>query len=173
MPVHLSVPSLAGDSDEILSDRPFKNLRGRVSRIAPSADNQGLLAVFANLDLASYAGQSPPIGSYLQGSFVLADRTQQTIPISAVSSEDGRDYVWQLTQTAIAYQQPDLAESGLNQANMTARVKRILVELGERHGDWVALKTPLPEKTILVKQSGSFLHEGDFVQVLLPLDTTE
>ena len=53
------------------------------------------------------------------------------------------------------------------QNNKTSgRIKQQRVTLGERLGDSVAIKEPLPSESRVVKQGGSFLNDGDLVRIV-------
>lgn len=127
-----------------------QSVMGEVRRIAPTADNNRQITIYASLA----DNPAARAGMYQTGVFLLGDESLQTIPNSAIVSDDGYDYVMLVT---------DIDTQG-NQ-----RVGRILqqrVSLGERIGDKVALMEPLPADSRLVKQGGSFLNDGDLVRVV-------
>ena len=93
---------------------------------------------------------------YQTGEFLLGSTSAQTVPNSAIVSNDGYDYVMLVTN--------------VNGQNI-GRIKQQRVTLGERFGDNVALTEPLPAESRLVKQGGSFLNDGDLVRVVDGLNT--
>ena len=96
---------------------------------------------------------------YQTGEFLLGSVSAQTIPNSAIVSNDGYDYVMLVTDIS--------TKDGQN----IGRIKQQRVTLGERFGDSVTLKEPLPAESRLVKQGGSFLNDGDLVRVIDTLNT--
>ncbi|MDE4455226.1 efflux RND transporter periplasmic adaptor subunit [Psychrobacter sp. DAB_AL62B] len=136
-PVQVSLPG--GDS-----------VMGQVSRIAPTADNNRQITIYASLA----ANAKARAGMYQTGEFLLGSSSAQTIPNSAIVSNDGYDYVMLVTNIS--------TQDGKN----TGRIKQQRVTLGERFGDSVAITEPLPAESRLVKQGGSFLNDGDLVRIV-------
>ena len=136
-PVQVSLPG--GDS-----------VMGQVSRIAPTADNNRQITIYASLA----ANAKVRAGMYQTGEFLLGSSSAQTIPNSAIVSNDGYDYVMLVTNIS--------TKDGKN----TGRIKQQRVTLGERFGDSVALTEPLPADSQVVKQGGSFLNDGDLVRII-------
>ena len=136
-PVKVSLPG--GDS-----------VMGQVSRIAPTADNNRQITIYASLA----ANAKVRAGMYQTGEFLLGSSSAQTVPNSAIVSNDGYDYVMLVTNISTKY--------GQN----IGRIKQQRVTLGERFGDSVALTEPLPAYSQLVKQGGSFLNDGDLVRII-------
>lgn len=136
-PVRVSLPG--GDS-----------VMGQVSRIAPTADNNRQITIYASLA----ANAKVRAGMYQTGEFLLGSSNTQTIPNSAVVSNDGYDYVMMVTQIRTDHA-----------AQKTGRIKQQRVSLGERLGDSVAVTEPLPSDSQIVKQGGSFLNDGDLVRI--------
>ena len=136
-PVKVSLPS--GDS-----------VMGQVSRIAPTADNNRQITIYASLA----ANAKVRAGMYQTGEFLLGNSSAQTVPNSAIVSNDGYDYVMLVSNIA--------TKDGQN----IGRIKQQRVTLGERFGDSVALTEPLPAGSQLVKQGGSFLNDGDLVRII-------
>ena len=141
-PVRVSLPG--GDS-----------VMGQVSRIAPTADNNRQITIYASLA----ANSKVRAGMYQTGEFLLGSTSAQTVPNSAIVSNDGYDYVMLVTNVS--------SQDGQN----IGRIKQQRVTLGERFGDNVALTEPLPAESRLVKQGGSFLNDGDLVRVVDGLNT--
>ena len=141
-PVRVSLPG--GDS-----------VMGQVSRIAPTADNNRQITIYASLA----ANSKVRAGMYQTGEFLLGSTSAQTVPNSAIVSNDGYDYVMLVTNVK--------SQDGQN----IGRIKQQRVTLGERFGDNVALTEPLPVESRLVKQGGSFLNDGDLVRIVDGLNT--
>ena len=141
-PVQVSLPG--GDS-----------VMGQVSRIAPTADNNRQITIYASLA----ANAKVRAGMYQTGEFLLGSTSAQTVPNSAIVSNDGYDYVMLVTNIK--------SQDGQN----IGRIKQQRVSLGERFGDNVALTEPLPADSRLVKQGGSFLNDGDLVRIVDGLNT--
>ena len=141
-PVRVSLP--AGDS-----------VMGKVNRIAPTADDNRQITIYASL----VPNSKVRAGMYQTGEFLLGSTSAQTVPNSAIVSNDGYDYVMLVTNIK--------SQDGQN----IGRIKQQRVTLGERFGDNVALTEPLPADSRLVKQGGSFLNDGDLVRVVDGLNT--
>lgn len=124
---------------------------GKVSRIAPTADNNRQITIYASLE----TNAKVRAGMYQTGEFLLGSSNTQTIPNSAVVSNDGYDYVMMVTQIRTDHA-----------AQKTGRIKQQRVSLGERLGDSVAVTEPLPSDSQIVKQGGSFLNDGDLVRIV-------
>ncbi len=142
-PVQVSLPG--GDS-----------VMGEVSRIAPTADNNRQITIYASLA----ANAKVRAGMYQTGEFLLGSSSAQTVPNSAIVSNDGYDYVMLVTNIS--------TKNGYN----IGRIKQQRVTLGERFGDSIMLTEPLPAESRLVKQGGSFLNNGDLVRVVDGLSQT-
>ena len=141
-PVRVSLPG--GDS-----------VMGQVSRIAPTADNNRQITIYASLA----ANSKVRAGMYQTGEFLLGSTSAQTVPNSAIVSNDSYDYVMLVTNVS--------SQDGKN----IGRIKQQRVTLGERFGDSVALTESLPAESRLVKQGGSFLNDGDLVRVVNSINT--
>lgn len=142
-PVRVSLPG--GDS-----------VMGQVSRIAPTADDNRQITIYASLS----ANSKVRAGMYQTGEFLLGSASTQTVPNSAIVSNDGYDYVMLITNVSI------------KDGKTTGRVKQQRVALGERLGDSVAVAEPLPADSQIVKQGGSFLNDGDLVRIVDGLNKT-
>ena len=123
---------------------------GQVSRIAPTADNNRQITIYASLA----ANVQVRSGMYQTGEFLLGSASTQTVPNSAIVSNDGYDYVMLVTNMK--------TQDGKN----TGRIKQQRVTLGKRLGDSVEITEPLPANSQIVKQGGSFLNDGDLVLVV-------
>ncbi|MGE6796675.1 efflux RND transporter periplasmic adaptor subunit [Psychrobacter okhotskensis] len=136
-PVRVSLPG--GDS-----------VMGQVSRIAPTADDNRQITIYASLA----ANSKVRAGMYQTGEFLLGSASTQTVPNSAIVSNDGYDYVMLITNV--------MTKDG----KTMGRVKQQRVTLGERLGDNVAVAEPLAADSQIVKQGGSFLNDGDLVRIV-------
>ena len=91
---------------------------------------------------------------YQTGEFLLGSASMQTLPASAIVSNDGYDYVMLVMDAK--------TDKGIT----VGRIKQQRVTLGERFGEKVAVAEPLPAESRLVKQGGSFLNENDLVRLV-------
>lgn len=123
---------------------------GKVSRIAPTADNNRQITIYASLA----ANAKVRAGMYQTGEFLLGSASTQTVPNSAIVSNDGYDYVMLVTNVT--------TQNG----QTIGRIKQQRVTLGERLGENVAVLEPLPSDSQIVKQGGSFLNDGDLVRIV-------
>ena len=136
-PVRVSLP----DGDTVM---------GKVSRIAPTADNNRQITIYASLA----ANAKVRAGMYQTGEFLLGSASAQTVPNSAIVSNDGYDYVMLVTNVTT------------QDGQTMGRIKQQRVTLGERLGENVAVLEPLPSDSQIVKQGGSFLNDGDLVRIV-------
>ncbi|MGM8872553.1 efflux RND transporter periplasmic adaptor subunit [Psychrobacter sp. 2Y5] len=127
-----------------------QSVMGKVSRIAPTADSNRQITIYASLN-KNPAARS---GMYQTGEFLLGSASAQTIPNAAIVSNDGYDYVMLVTDIKV------------QDGKTLGRIQQQRVTLGERLGDKVAVTEPLPADSRLVKQGGSFLNDGDLVRVV-------
>ena len=132
-----------------------QSVMGEVSRIAPTADNNRQITIYASL----VANPTVRAGMYQKGEFQLGSASMQTVPNSAIVSNDGYDYVMLVTDIKTENAKTETEK-------VTGRIKQLRVTLGERIGDKVVITEPIPADSQLVKQGGSFLNEGDFVRVV-------
>ena len=126
------------------------SVMGQVNRIAPTADNNRQITIYASLA----ANSKIRAGMYQTGEFLLGSASTQTIPNSAIVSNDGYDYVMLVT---------DLTTTD---GQSMGRIKQQRVTLGERLGENVAVLEPLPSDSHIVQQGGSFLNDGDLVRIV-------
>jgi RND family efflux transporter MFP subunit len=117
-----------------------QSVRGEVSRIAPTADNNRQITIYASLA----ANSAARAGMYQTGEFLLGSASMQTVPNSAIVSSDGYDYVMLVTDIKT------------DNGKTVGRIQRQRVTLGDRFGDNVAVTEPIPADSRLVKQGGSF-----------------
>ena len=136
-PVQVSLPS----------DRA---VMGQVSRIAPTADNNRQITIYVSLAADSMARA----GMYQTGEFLLGSARMQTIPNSAIVSNDGYDYVMLVVNLTT------------QDGKTVGRIKQQRVALGVRFGDSVAVTEPLPSDSQIVNQGGGFLNDGDLVHIV-------
>lgn len=127
-----------------------KSVMGKVSRIAPIAEKGSRqVSIYATLANSPFTRA----GMYQRGTFMLGSEGKQVLPISAVVTEDGYDYVMLVMKDQDAAGEP------------IYRIKKEKVSLGERQGDQVVVTKPLPNNMAVVRQGGSFLSDGDVVRV--------
>lgn len=128
-----------------------QSVMGEVRRIAPTADDNRQITVYASLANNS----NGRAGMYQTGEFLLGSIEMQMVPNSAIVSNDGYDYVMLVT---------DIRQTRDEQT--LGRIQRQRVSLGMRSGSNVTLIEPLPMEAHVVKQGGSFLNEGDTVRIV-------
>lgn len=133
-----------------------QTVMGEVRKIAPTADNNRKITIFASLAKSN----SARAGMFQKGEFLLGSDNLQTVPNSAIVSNDGFDYVMLIT---------DIKEVDGKKLGKIVQEK---VTVGERLGDKVSLTSPIDAKSQLVKQGGSFLNDGDIVRVVEPSDNS-
>ena len=142
---------------------------GEVSRIAPTADKNRQITIYAVL------AKNPAVraGMYQKGEFQLGSANMQTVPSSAIVSNDGFDYVMLVTDIktdsdpeASVRAKSTTTKSAANDVKKIGRIQQLRVTLGERVGDKITLTEPIPADSQLVKQGGSFLNDGDLVRVV-------
>ena len=127
-----------------------QSVMGEVRRIAPTAADNRQITIYASLADNTNARA----GMYQTGEFLLGNASIQTVPASAIISNDGYDYVMLITNI------------NTQDGKTTGRIQQQRVTLGERLGENVAVIEPLPTDSQIVKQGGSFLNEGDLVRVV-------
>ena len=127
-----------------------ETVMGKVSRIAPTADNNRQITIYASLA----ANAKLRAGMYQTGEFLLGSASTQTVPNSAIVSNDGYDYVMLVTNVTT------------QDGQTMGRIKQQRVTLGKRLGENVAVLEPLPSDSQIVKQGGSFLNDGDLVRIV-------
>lgn len=122
-------------------------ITGKVARLSPIANNARDITVHVALP----SGTPLKSGMYQTGEFILSQAVKPAVPMSALLATDGYEYVLALSP----------------HKNGTHKVSRVKVIAGERQGQMVALDLPegFPLDALLVRQSGSFLNDGDTVKV--------
>lgn len=149
-----------------------QSVMGEVTRIAPTADNNRQITIYASL----VANPAVRAGMYQKGEFQLGSASMQTVPNSAIVSNDGYDYVMLVTDIKTEKVKNEDGKNGTTEnaktdtEKVTGRIKQLRVTLGERIGDKVVITEPIPADSQLVKQGGSFLNEGDLVRVVTSPD---
>lgn len=130
---------------------PNKNsVMGQVSRIAPTTEKGSRqVSIFATLADSPVA----KAGMYQRGTFMLGQQGGQTLPISAIVSNDGYDYVMLVEQ-----------EKGADGQDVY-RIHRKKVQIAERIENQAVLAKPLPDTAAVVRQGGGFLNDGDVVRL--------
>ncbi len=123
---------------------------GQVTRIAPTADDNRQITIYASLGVNTKVRA----GMFQTGEFLLGSASTQTVPNSAIVSNDGYDYVMLVTNITT------------KNGKTVGRIKQQRVALGERLGEHVAVTEPLPSDSQVVKQGGSFLNDGDLVRIV-------
>lgn len=116
-------------------------VEGRVRQVAPKIDPQtrnGLVYV----DLPATAGARA--GLFARGDLLQGEGHVLTLPQSAVLLRDGFSYVFKLEGS---------------------KVRQAKVEVGQRQGDRVEIKTGLDAKTAVALSGLGFLVDGDTVRV--------
>ncbi|GAA0307071.1 efflux RND transporter periplasmic adaptor subunit [Psychrobacter aestuarii] len=127
-----------------------QSVMGKVRRIAPTADDNRQVTIYATL-APSRAARA---GMYQKGALILGDERKQILPNSAIVSNDGYDYV-------MIIKNPTTTDG-----KTVGRIVQQRVEVTERRGADVVLAEPLSEDTQVVKQGGSFVSDGDLVEIV-------
>ncbi|GAF60862.1 LOW QUALITY PROTEIN: RND efflux system, membrane fusion protein CmeA [Psychrobacter sp. JCM 18903] len=135
-PVRVSLP----DGDTVM---------GKVSRIAPTADNNRQITIYASLA----ANAKVRAGMYQTGEFLLGSASTQTVPNSAIVSNDGYDYVMLVTNVTT------------QDGQTMGRIKQQRVTLGERLGENVAVLEPCLVTVKLSNKAAAF-NDGDLVRIV-------
>lgn len=137
----------------VIIDTPnnAQNATGRVTHIAPTANATGEIVAFVKIDNPSVLRG----GMYAQGRFISQLVPSPTLPIGVVTTTDGYSYVWVLSKDMP--NKPKLADT-LYYAN---RQKLTVVSTTD-----TAVVVDLPKQTLVVKQSGNFLNDGDIVRLV-------
>lgn len=139
-------------------------ITAKVSHLSPTT-NSGR-EIIAHVVLPSDAPLKA--GMYQTGEFVLSSEPKLAIPISALMTTDGYDYVWTLHKA-----NPN-DHTSKDEPLEIYQVKRTQVTSGDRVDGQVmiALPQPMAMDTKIVRQSGSFLNDGDLVRVLSQSEQT-
>ena len=129
-----------------------QSVMGQVRRIAPTADDNRQVTIYATLAPSN----NVRAGMFQTGSLIFGDEQRQVLPNTAIVSSDGYDNVMLVT---------DLKTTD---GKTVGRIVQQRVEVTERRGTNVVLAEPLPSDVQVVKQGGSFISDGDLVQVVNP-----
>lgn len=127
-----------------------QSVMGQVRRIAPTADDNRQVTIYATLAPSN----NVRAGMFQTGSLIFGDEQRQVLPNTAIVSSDGYDNVMLVT---------DLKTTD---GKTVGRIVQQRVEVTERRGTDVVLAEPLPSDVQVVKQGGSFISDGDLVQVV-------
>lgn len=117
----------------------------QVTRISPVVNASRELTVYAHL----LDAQNLKSGMYQSGKILLGSHQALVLPQSAIMTQDGYNYVWQLKKT--------------NQADIY-QVQKHKVSLGDYQQDKVVVD--LTQEMSVVAQGGNFLNDGDMVKVI-------
>lgn len=123
---------------------------GKVTRIVPQAGDDRRMTVVATLENS----RQVQAGMLLHGEFVLDSQPQTVVPVAAVVSHDGYDYLMLVRNIT--------EKDGIS----TGTVKRLKVELGKQIDTQVVVKSELPANAMIIRQGGGFLNDGDKVRVV-------
>ena len=123
-----------------------QTVTGQVTRLSPTANASR--EVVAHVALP--ANPSIKAGMYQTGQFIFGSEANPAVPMAALMSSDGYDFVWTLSPAA------DAGE-GLY------RIKRQQVSIRGQQDNFIALD--LPADALVVAQSANFLNEGDLVTI--------
>ncbi len=135
-------------------------IRGKVRRIDPVANANHQISVYVALE-PTKGVQS---GMLLKGEFITGATPQIILPISAITSDDGYDYI--MVVSDIKPIKDNQGKNKQGEEELTGRIQRMKVELGRQENNAVIIKTQLPANTTVVAQGGSFLTDGDLVRVV-------
>lgn len=128
---------------------PIGEVTGAVRQIAPTAsESNGRVKVYVTLDKLSGA-PDPKTGVMISGTFLLGESEAIHVPSSAITQQDGLNYVFILS--------PD---------NPT-KVQRLRVETGRRQGDRIELVDNFAMDSEVVQSGGAFLADGATVKVVV------
>lgn len=125
-------------------------INGKVTRISPQAGGDRRITVAATLENS----RQVQAGMLLTGEFVLDSQSQTVVPVAAVVSHDGYDYLMLVKNITD------------KDGTATGMVERLKVELGKQLDKQVVVNSPLPADALIVRQGGGFLNDGDKVRVV-------
>ncbi|MFB2538168.1 MULTISPECIES: efflux RND transporter periplasmic adaptor subunit [unclassified Acinetobacter] len=118
---------------------------GQVERISANATQSREMTIHVALQ----QNTAIKVGLFQRGQFVIGEKRGISVPATAISSYDGKDYVWQVKMVERdAYQ-----------------VNRVPVQVLQRHGDQAMIEG-ITASSMLVKQGANFLNDGDYVRVV-------
>lgn len=125
-----------------------RQIEGQVTHLSPITNSGREIVVHVLLPI----DDTLKAGMYQEGRFILNSQQRLAIPVSAVMSSDGYDYVWVLDKQT---------QSGDDQIY---QVHQKNIQTGSRLNDKVVVD--LPANTLIVASSASFLSENDLVKVV-------
>ncbi len=135
---------LSGDQSAVLALNNDESITGKLSHLSPTADNSHQLIAHVLLP----NNKKIKAGMYQAGQFILSFEQKLALPVSAVMTTDGYDYVWVLHP---------------NTSQNTYTVKRAKITTHNRIGDKIVAE--IDKNAIVVAKSTSFLSENDIVGV--------
>ncbi len=135
---------LSGGQSAVLALNNNESITGKLSHLSPIADNSRQLIAHVLLP----NNKKIKAGMYQAGQFILSFEQKLTLPVSAVMTTDGYDYVWVLHP---------------NTSQNTYTVKRAKITTHNRIGDKIVAE--IDKNAIVVAKSTSFLSENDIVGV--------
>lgn len=125
-----------------------RQVTGEVTRLSPVTNDSRDITVHVRLPRDSGASA----GMYQSGEFLFDAQRYNAIPLSALVSLDGYDYVWQLI--------PNIGDDG----RTYHQVKRRQITIITQQDNQVAIDD-LPQSDLIVATSASFLDDDDLVIV--------
>ncbi len=135
---------LSGGQSAVLPLNNDESITGKLSHLSPIADNSRQLIAHVLLP----NNKKIKAGMYQAGQFILSFEQKLALPVSAVMTTDGYDYVWVLHP---------------NTSQNTYTVKRAKITTHNRIGDKIVAE--IDKNAIVVAKSTSFLSENDIVGV--------
>lgn len=124
-----------------------QQVTGQVTRLSPVANDSRDMTVHVRLP----SGSGASAGMYQSGEFLFDAQRHNAVPLSALMTSDGYDYVWQLV--------PETGDDG----QAYHRVQREQITIIAQKDDQIAVS--LPEDALIVATSASFLNDNDLVTV--------
>ncbi|MDB5556350.1 MAG: efflux transporter periplasmic adaptor subunit [Rhizobium sp.] len=134
--VHLAV---AGTSTKI---------EGKVRTIDPMIDQTTRLGT---VKITIEDAAAARIGMYATAEIIISDRNVLTLPLTAVTTEDGATIVRLVSSDGV--------------------VKLTKVKTGVQDGDFVEIESGLKAKDIVVEKAGAYVRDGDRVNPVFPQQT--
>lgn len=138
------VSKLSGGQSAVLALNNDESITGKLSHLSPTADNSRQLIAHVLLP----NNKKIKAGMYQAGQFILSFEQKLALPVSAVMTTDGYDYVWVLHP---------------NTSQNTYTVKRAKITTHNRIGDKIVAE--IDKNAIVVAKSTSFLSENDIVGI--------
>lgn len=135
---------LSGGQSAVLALNNDESITGKLSHLSPTADNSHQLIAYVLLP----NNKKIKAGMYQAGQFILSFEQKLALPVSAVMTTDGYDYVWVLHP---------------NTSQNTYTVKRAKITTHNRIGDKIVAE--IDKNAIVVAKSTSFLSENDIVSI--------